>query len=162
MKKYTSTIALVVSIAVIGMAAVGCSLASFIEVDVPKDIAAAVGTEPVVSLNEAGKVLEDYTVIVAKNLSDFNTSIEDKTELHNTLAHYLNLGLGVLGTLVTGPMGVGVVGLLGIAGTMLAPRLGEGKRKKNAVTDAVDLAIKEYIKEPSEIEPPVESSPLTE
>lgn len=133
------------------MALQGCNLAALVKVDVPPQVAAAVGVEDgKTTLANADAVLEDWKAYVQTNNKKLTRAIEDANERYAVLVQVTDIGIRTVDGELSGIPGGTILlsGLSLIAGLFLK-RPGEDSRVAKEKRDSynkgieVGVAIKE-------------------
>lgn len=111
----------------------GCSLASLVKVDVPKDVKQAVvdvdDLNKPITLAEIDEVWSDWTLYVKTNTNKLELAIHDAEERYTLLRSLTDIGIGALGdTSQSLPGGALLLSGLSLATGLFLKRPGEDKR----------------------------------
>ncbi len=123
---------ILICVAIAMLCVQGCSLASFIQVDVPKDVKVAVDVDDLkkpITLAEVDEVWADWNNFVTLNTERFNASIEEANQRYEVLASIANLSIDAAVPVIGGfPGGAFILTALGGLTGLFMKRPGEDKR----------------------------------
>ena len=138
-------VAIVILLAFIGMTALqGCNLASFVPVNIPPAVKAAVDLpqDERVTLDSADAVYEEWVAHVNLNTRKFETAIEDANERYIVLKQLTDIGLGVASEQASGiPGGAILLSGLSLLGGLFLKRPGEDSRVAKEKRDSYNKGI---------------------
>jgi hypothetical protein len=120
----------------------GCNLASFVKVDVPPQVAVAVGADEETTLDDVDMVWADWKIYVETNTNRFERSIEDAQERYAVISQITDIGIKAAEGEISGLPGGTILlsGLSLIAGLFLK-RPGEDARVAKEKRDSYNKGI---------------------
>jgi hypothetical protein len=120
----------------------GCNLASFVKVDVPPQVAVAVGASEETTLDEVDMVWADWKIYVETNTNRFERSIEDAQERYAVISQITDIGIKAAEGEISGlPGGTILLSGLSLLAGLFLKRPGEDARVAKEKRDSYNKGI---------------------
>jgi hypothetical protein len=138
---------LVMALSIVGVLWVmsGCSLGDLIQVEVPRDVAKAIGTPSSIKLSQSDQAWEDWTAYVEKGSRQFSDNIADANYTFGVIQAFAQTGIeaGSTAALGLGPGGALIGTLLAFGGGLMLKKPGTDttvrKEKEDSYNKGVEI-----------------------
>ena len=120
-----------------------CSIEDLVKVDVPNDVAAAIGSPESVPVSESSDTWDEWVAWVERASDRFAREIEDSNRVAGVIRSLTETGLGLgQDAASTLPGGALISSGLALAGGLCLRRPGDDKKERKAAEDAYNTGMK--------------------